>query len=85
MANQQRKLKLLSEYEARNRTVFTGTPQTTIIIKGDGKVDFVCGKCSAVLISGGRAGQVQNIVLKCGTCESYNDTPVFPLPPHMVN
>jgi DNA-directed RNA polymerase subunit RPC12/RpoP len=35
-------------------------------------VDYVCGKCSTVLMH--EIGQVDNLIIHCTTCGSYNST-----------
>lgn len=43
------------------------------IIKGNGNVNYVCGKCGTILIENHTGGaHIINIVLLCSKCGSYN-------------
>ena len=44
-----------------------------ILNASDHTVDFLCGKCGAVLLYGER-GQVHNVTIHCLACGSYNTT-----------
>ena len=46
--------------------------------RGSGPAGLLCGQCTFKLAQGLGAGQIQNLVLKCPKCESYNDIPFIP-------
>ena len=50
---------------------FTGLPG----IKGEGTVSYTCGKCSTMLIENVSTGEVQDVVILCSACNSYNEMP----------
>lgn len=41
-------------------------------IKGEGEVNYVCGKCGETLAEAMNEGQISNLVLKC-SCGAFND------------
>jgi hypothetical protein len=41
--------------------------------EGPGGDDTLCGKCGAVLIKNIPRGNIQNIVIKCFVCGSFNE------------
>lgn len=41
----------------------------------DERINYICGKCGALLVRGAFRGQLQNIVLHCSKCDSYNNLP----------
>ena len=43
------------------------------IIEGQGNINLLCGNCSAILAEGIESGQLQDVVLHCAACGSYND------------
>ena len=46
--------------------------------QGSGPADLSCGQCTFKLARGIGPGSIQNLVLKCPKCESYNDIPFIP-------
>ena len=73
MINQ--KLKVIPKPEERTRTVLKPKNRdSSVTIKGSGKLNLVCGKCGAILAREIHEGQIKNIVLFCNKCDSYNDT-----------
>jgi DNA-directed RNA polymerase subunit RPC12/RpoP len=45
------------------------------LMRSEGPVNYVCGKCGTVLLESIQKGQVTGIVLRCPQCGSFNDTP----------
>ena len=69
------KLKIIPKPSEGTRTVVK--PKAGPAFKGDGKTDYICGQCGAVLAEKMRRGEVQikNIVVCCPKCEEYNEFP----------
>lgn len=44
-----------------------------VLIASTHTVDYVCGKCSTVLMHA-EIGQVHNLIIHCTICGSYNST-----------
>lgn len=42
---------------------------------GEGRLDFLCGKCGAVLAKRVWEGQVFDLGILCSECGAFNDTP----------
>ncbi len=68
-----RKMKVISEPGADNRTVLLPTPAKTPVIRGSGSVSHACGECEARLIENISAGQLQGIVVRCPECGTFNE------------
>jgi predicted nucleic acid-binding protein len=81
-------LKVIPEPEPNTRAVLVPAPRMSPVIKGTGDIDLLCGKCKETLVEGIVEGQIQNIVICCPKCKSYNEvifavgrwTPIFPKP-----
>lgn len=74
------KLPVIPEPESGTRVVFIQPPSSTShpFLKGGGPADLLCGKCAFQLARGIGSGQIENLVLKCPKCESFNDVPFVP-------
>src|SRR5215213_3821606 len=47
--------------------------QDAVAVAGtDTEISYDCGKCSNPLMAGIRIEQVENIIIRCGACGSYN-------------
>jgi hypothetical protein len=69
------KLQVIPEPDSNTRAVFVKTGEGTVIFQGfETGIAQSCGRCNAQLIVGLRLGQVQNIVLRCSACGSFNET-----------
>jgi hypothetical protein len=68
-------MKVIPESEVHGRAVLTKKDGDTVIVRGNGEYSYTCGKCQKVLLENIIENQLQNIVLKCGSCESYNNLP----------
>lgn len=44
-------------------------------IKSYGDLNYSCGYCATVLLKNVSYKQVQNMVVKCGECSSFNEVP----------
>ena len=67
------KLKIVSKPIEGSRPILQmESRESPTIIKGQGIINLLCGNCSAVLANGIESGQVQDVVLHCGVCGSYN-------------
>jgi hypothetical protein len=67
------KLFVIDKPDETKRTIYKVTPPKTTVIRADGSIDYACGKCNTVLASGVHVGQIDNMVLFCNTCSSYNE------------
>jgi DNA-directed RNA polymerase subunit RPC12/RpoP len=58
------------------KSVFRRTDEDgSVVIRGPGKTQYVCGKCDAIILEGIGPHQVQDIIFECNSCGSYNDMP----------
>ena len=58
------------------RTVLVLKPDPdlpSIVIKGVGNLNLLCGYCEYVLCEKVGIGHIRNVVLKCPVCNNYND------------
>ncbi|MCL5949118.1 MAG: hypothetical protein M1490_01405 [Candidatus Bathyarchaeota archaeon] len=66
-----RKLKIISEPK-KTQTVYSS--KTLPVIKSkNGDTTYLCGKCGAKLGETIIEGKFKNVVLKCPTCNQYNE------------
>lgn len=69
------KLTVIEKPKENTRTVIKlNKKNETVIIRGQGSIDFLCGRCGAKLAESVVSGQIKNIVLYCNKCGSYNET-----------
>jgi len=77
-------LKVISKPEKGTRTVLETSPdaKSSMIIRvtwegnpGPKGINYIFGKCGALLIVGAARNQIRNVVLHCRNCDSYNDLP----------
>ena len=67
-------LKVISPPKEGARTVLTAHDETyTIVIRGRGDIDLICGHCFSVLAKEVQINTVENFVLLCSKCGSYNE------------
>ena len=66
-------LRVIPEPEPKTRAVLIPKQEVTPVIVGKGNLDLLCGKCEEVLVDGIFEGQIQNIVIRCPKCTSYNE------------
>ena len=66
------RMKTIQEPEEGTRTVLTGTD---VLLGGSGTYDLICGNCESTLAQRMEYRQVQNMVLHCNKCGSYNESP----------
>ena len=68
------KLSLITEPDPGTRSVFEKTSLGTIVFSGnDSNIAFVCGKCDSQLIVGVNPDTINNIVIQCNKCMSFNN------------
>lgn len=60
-----------SAAEVRGRIHYAG--DGTAFLRGDGRDNYLCGRCGAVLLEGARSSTFENGALKCNACAQYND------------
>jgi len=68
-------LRVIPEPDPNTKTVveYNG-PGTTLIQGYETHIALVCGKCQAILAAGIEKSQIQDAVLRCKACGSFNDT-----------
>jgi hypothetical protein len=52
---------------------FPNDEENQPLITGSGDISIFCGSCSRILCRNLTEGQVQNVVIRCNRCKSYND------------
>lgn len=67
------RLTVLSESAARTRGVLQLTADSTVIVRGAGGADYVCGKCGSVLLAQVERQMFQNAAGRCNQCNRAND------------
>jgi hypothetical protein len=68
-----RTLPVISEEEAKHRTLISGTSGSSLL-GGGGPDDLVCGACGAVIAQGvGGNLKLRSIVFKCHSCGAFNE------------
>ena len=69
------KMDLIEEPPEGTRTVLI--PEVAPVFRGEGAgkgdVNYLCGRCSTILIETMPQGSVRNIVIKCPKCGSFNE------------
>lgn len=68
-------MKIIPESEVHGRAVLTKKEGDNVIVRGKGDYTYTCGKCQKVLLENIVENQLQNMVLKCGSCGEYNNLP----------
>jgi hypothetical protein len=73
-------LPVIPEPPSNTRSVLVQQPSSKPFpyLKSQGPADLLCGRCGFKLATGMGPGQIQNLVLKCPSCESFNDVPFVP-------
>lgn len=74
MAKQKFPLALLSESAAATRGIIKLTTSETVLVRGGGGPDYVCGRCGATLgADGPDLKRMQNAAGRCNACGAAND------------
>jgi cytidine deaminase len=68
-------LKVIPESEVKGRAVLTKKDGDNVIVRGNGEYSYTCGNCQQVLLENISDNQIQNMILKCGSCGAYNNLP----------
>lgn len=69
------RLTVIPEPDHLTRAVFVRTGEGTIAFSGyESGVAQCCGTCDSELIVGLPVGRVENVVIRCNKCGSFNDT-----------
>ena len=74
MAPEIRAMKVIPEPPPNTRSILEPTFSAPAIVS-EGPISYSCGNCGLILLKDVLPTQVQAIVIKCGRCKSYNDTP----------
>lgn len=72
--NIDQKLKVLKKPPNDSRSIIKKEEGDSVLFKGKGKINFLCGKCDSPLAVGINENQIKGVVLHCNKCGSYNDT-----------
>jgi predicted RNA-binding Zn-ribbon protein involved in translation (DUF1610 family) len=69
------KFRVIQRPEPDRRVLHAKAPDGPIL-RGSSwtKVDFGCGSCGRLLVTGLKRPELKNIVIQCPSCGSYNDT-----------
>jgi DNA-directed RNA polymerase subunit RPC12/RpoP len=74
------KLNTITPQQAKNSTVLAGNGKSSVVFRGDGNLDYICGKCESIVAEGVAENQIKDVVFKCNKCGSYNDSRFLNLP-----
>jgi hypothetical protein len=71
-------LQLVPKPADKTRTVLAiehGGKESPPIVQGDaGDIEYICGNCDHILVTGVKREQIENIVFLCSACGLYNET-----------
>jgi hypothetical protein len=68
------RLAVIPEPEPMTRTVLKHYGEGTVILQGPAQVVMDCGNCGEPLTDGWRPDLIENVVLVCHNCGSFNET-----------
>jgi hypothetical protein len=74
MAKDIRRMKVIPRPAPNTRSVLAPDFKGPVM-KGTGPLRYTCGSCGVTLLRYVEYNQVQNIVIKCGGCSSFNEIP----------
>lgn len=66
-------LRTISKEEGENRKNHLVSKETLDAISGDGEVTLLCGNCRGLLAENIMEGQLENKIIQCKRCASYNE------------
>lgn len=70
------RLSLIEEPRPMTRVIEYAEDQSLLpFYKGEGNIDYVCGQCGTMLVESVWKFSISNIVVKCPSCQSYNEFP----------
>jgi hypothetical protein len=72
--NDTRRMKVIPEPKPNTRSVIAPTFKGPAI-KGEGPHSYTCGSCGLTLLKNVECKQVQDIVVRCHECQSFNEIP----------
>lgn len=72
MAKMNRKLKIIQEPNKETQTVYASKTLPVIKSRG-GNTTYLCGNCGAKIGETIIEGKFKNVVLKCPSCNLYNE------------
>lgn len=79
ISKQVHKLKVIKAPKKLSKSVIHGVgSKVPPFFVGKGNIDFVCGKCEALLAKRIWALSISNLVVECPKCGSYNEFPALP-------
>jgi hypothetical protein len=67
-------LQVIPEPDPETRSVLQAMGPTPLFRGTESSVAYTCGSCNAPLVIGVDIGRLQNVVLGCGSCNSFNET-----------
>lgn len=72
----------ISEPDPGSRSLFEGIGEQTILFRGtENTIAYTCHGCGATLMLGVDIDTVQNVVLRCASCKSFNESAPATTPP----
>lgn len=70
------RLSLIEEPAPKSRAVIHSQSNSVLpLFKGQGNINYLCGRCEAILAERVWKLSISNLVVKCPSCQSYNDFP----------
>ena len=70
-------LTVIAEPAPNTRVVLLAAPDSPAIKgvgEGEGPIHYTCGRCGRTLLDSVSFEQVQNMVIQCGDCGTFNET-----------
>jgi hypothetical protein len=68
------RLQVIEKPASTSRAIFSSADARPKLI-GKGNIDYLCGTCGAILVEHAWKQSLSNIVVKCPSCQSYNEFP----------
>ena len=68
-------MRVISAPLDRTRPTLAPAPNVGPVIKGNGKMTYLCSECETTVLETVEYKQVRDLVVKCKNCGSYLDIP----------
>lgn len=78
------RLKLVKEPAPKSRVVVYSENDTLPLFRGNGNISSLCGNCRTTLVERAWKLSIMNLVVKCPSCQSYNEFPKLKPPEHPI-
>jgi phage FluMu protein Com len=80
----EQRLKLVKEPEPKSCVIIYSENKNLPFFEGEGNINSRCSRCGAMLVKRAWKLSISNIILKCPSCQSYNEFPKLKLPEHPI-